>query len=161
VEDVVSEVFLVMVESITDLRAEHEAGFFAWMIQIAQGKISRAIRHLKRQATHHAPLPDSLADEERFLAEPMANDLLSDPAALQEWRETLQEVGLALGSLSAEQQVVVIGRFLAGQSIEDLARALGKQPGAVRALQFRALGALADRLGLTRSERTRSKGGRA
>ncbi|HEY7125873.1 MAG TPA: sigma-70 family RNA polymerase sigma factor [Ktedonobacterales bacterium] len=161
VEDVVSEVFLVMVESITDLRAEHEAGFFAWMIQIAQGKISRAIRHLKRQATYHASFPGSPADEGQFLAEPMANDLLSDPAALQEWRETLQELGLALGSLSAEQQVVVIGRFLAGQSIEDLARALGKQPGAVRALQFRALGALAERLGLGRSERSRSKGGRA
>lgn len=161
VEDVVSEVFLVMVESIPDLRAEHEAGFFAWIIQIAQGKISRAIRQLKRQATHHTSFPGSLADEDQFLAEPMANDLLSDPAALQEWRETLQELGLALGSLSAEQQVVVIGRFLAGQSIEDLARALGKQPGAVRALQFRALGALAERLGLARTERTRSKGGRA
>jgi RNA polymerase sigma-70 factor (ECF subfamily) len=161
VEDVVSEVFLAMVESISDLRAEHEAGFFAWMIQIAQGKISRAIRHLKRQATHHAPFPDALADEERTLAEPMANDLLSDPAALQEWRETLQELGIALGSLSNEQQVVVIGRFLAGQRIEDLARALGKQPGAVRALQFRALGALAERLGLARAAKGRSKGGRA
>ncbi len=161
VEDVVSEVFLVMVESIPDLRAEHEAGFFAWLIQIAQGKVSRAIRQLKRQATYHASFPGSLADEEQFLVEPMANDLLSDPAALQEWRETLQELGLALGSLSNEQQVVVIGRFLAGQSIEDLARALGKQPGAVRALQFRALGALAERLGLGRAERTRSKGGRA
>ncbi len=159
-EDVVSEVFLTMVESIGDLRAEHEAGFFAWMIQIAQGKISRAIRHLQRQAIHQAPFPASLADDERFLVEPMATDLLSNPAALQEWRDTLRELGLALGSLSAEQQVVVIGRFLAGQSIEDLARALGKQPGAVRALQFRALGALAERLGLARAAKSRSKGGR-
>jgi len=40
---------------------------------------------------------------------------------LHEWRETLEEVGLALGSLSAEQTVIVIGRFLAGEKIEDLA----------------------------------------
>jgi hypothetical protein len=33
---------------------------------------------------------------------------------LHEWRETLEEVGLALGSLSAEQTVIVIGRLLAG-----------------------------------------------
>ena len=48
VEDVVSEVFLVMVESIGTLRAEHEAGFYAWLIQIAQGKIARTLRSKKR-----------------------------------------------------------------------------------------------------------------
>ena len=68
---------------------------------------------------------------------------MSNPVALHEWRETLEEVGLALGSLSAEQPVIVIGRFLAGEKIEDLAQAPGKQLGAVRILQFRALRALA------------------
>src|SRR6516164_11443867 len=48
VEDVVSEVFLVMVESIEGLRSEQEAGFYAWLLQIAQGKISRALRHVTR-----------------------------------------------------------------------------------------------------------------
>jgi len=37
-----------------------------------------------------------------------------NPVALHEWRETLEEVGLALGSLNAEQPMIVIGRFLAG-----------------------------------------------
>ncbi len=91
----------------------------------------------------------------------MATDLVSNPVELHEWRETLEELGLALGSLSAEQQVIVIGRFLAGQKIEDLARVLGKQPGAVRVLQFRALKALAKHLGLTRGSRRQGKGGRA
>jgi len=73
---------------------------------------------------------------------------------------TLEEVGLALGNLSAEQQVIVIGRFLAGQKIEDLAQALGKQPGAVRILQFRALNTLAKHLGLVRGSRSKRKGER-
>jgi DNA-directed RNA polymerase specialized sigma24 family protein len=55
---------------------------------------------------------------------------------------------------------VIVGRFLAGQSIDQLAQALGKQPGAIRALQFRALGTLAERLGLTRRLPQRSNGGR-
>ncbi len=80
----------------------------------------------------------------------MATDLISDPVAVQEWRETLDELKLALESLSAEQQMVVVGRFLAGRSVEDLGQALGKQPGAIRALQFRALGVLAKQLGLVR-----------
>ena len=89
----------------------------------------------------------------------MATDMESNPAALQEWRETLEELGLALGSLTTEQQVVIIGRFLAGQSIEDLARTLNKKPGSVRALQFRALETLAERLGLTRWTQRRGRGG--
>ena len=160
VEDVVSEVFLVMVESIANLRTEQEAGFYAWLLQIAQGKISRALRHLTRSERRHIPLPGIHANGRYPSAELMATDLVSNPVALHEWRETLEEVGLALGSLSDEQQVIVIGRFLAGQKIEDLAQALGKQPGAVRVLQFRALKAIAEHLGLARGPQSKGKGGR-
>ncbi len=160
VEDVVSEVFLVMMEAIGNLRTEQEAGFYAWLLQIAQGKISRTLRHLTRSERRHIPLPGIYAADRYPSMEPMATDLASNPVALHEWRETLEEVGLALGSLNAEQQVIVVGRFLAGLKIEDLAQALGKQPGAVRVLQFRALRALAERLGLARGSERKGKGGR-
>jgi len=150
VEDVVSEVFLVMVESIGELRTEQEAGFYAWLLQIAQGKVSRALRRVTHSERRNIPLPGTHATDQYAMVELMATDLVSDPVALHEWRETLEEVGLALGSLSTEQQVIVIGRFLAGLKIEDLAKALGKQPGAVRVSQFRALRALAEHLGLVR-----------
>jgi len=161
VEDVVSEVFLVMVESIGELRAEQEAGFYAWLLQIAQGKISRAVRHVTRSERRYTPLPGTYATDHYSAVELMATDLVSNPVALHEWRETLEEVGLALGSLSTEQQVIVIGRFLAGQKIEDLAQVLGKQPGAVCVLQFRALNALAKHLGLARRSQGKGKGERA
>ena len=47
------------------------------------------------------------------------------------------------------RETLVLGRLLAGLKIDDLARALGKQPGAARVSQFRALSALAERLGHT------------
>src|SRR5713226_8352741 len=161
VEDVVSEVFLVMMETIGDLRTEKEAGFYAWLLQIAQGKISRTLRRPTRSERRHLPLPGALTTGTYPTMEPMATDLGSNPVALHEWRETLEEVGLALESLSAEQQVIVVGRFLAGQKIEDLAQVLGKQPGAVRVLQFRALNALAKHLGLARGSQRKGKGDRA
>jgi RNA polymerase sigma-70 factor, ECF subfamily len=160
VEDVVSEVFLVMVESISELRTEQEAGFYAWLLQIAQGKISRALRHVTRNERKQIPLIDTQTSDEYKSIELVATDLVSNPVELHEWRETLEEVGLAMGSLSVEQQVIVIGRFLAGQRIEDLAQAMGKQPGAVRILQFRALNALAKQLGLTRGSHRKRKGER-
>ncbi len=160
VEDVVSEVFLVMVESIDELRTEQEAGFYAWLIQIAQGKISRALRHVTRNERKQIPLPDSQSIDQYNSIELVATDLVSNPVELHELRETLEEVGLAMSSLSAEQQLIVIGRFLAGQKIEDLAQALGKQPGAVRILQFRALNTLAKHLGLARGSQRKRKGER-
>ena len=160
VEDVVSEVFLVMVESIDELRTEQEAGFYAWLIQIAQGKISRALRHVTRNERKQIPLPGSQMSDQYNSIELVATDLVSNPVELHELRETLEEVGLAMSSLSAEQQVIVIGRFLAGQKIEDLAQALGKQPGAVRILQFRALNTLAKHLGLARGSQRKRKGER-
>jgi RNA polymerase sigma-70 factor (ECF subfamily) len=160
VEDVVSEVFLVMVESIDELRTEQEAGFYAWLLQIAQGKISRALRHVTRTERKQIPLPSTQTPDQYSSLELIATDLVSNPAELHEWRETLDEVGLAMGNLSVEQQVIVIGRFLAGQKIEDLAQALGKQPGAVRILQFRALNTLAKHLGLARGSHRRQKGER-
>lgn len=159
-EDVVSEVFLVMIESIHTLRAEHEAGFLAWLLQIAQGKCARALRQLTRREGRQVPLPGASPTDEDYTVELMATDLASNPAAFQEWRETLEELGGALQHLSPEQQFVVIGRFLDGQSPEALAQVLGKQPGAIRILQFRALGALADHLGWARRPRRRGKGGR-
>ena len=160
VEDVVSEVFLVMVESIEELRTEQEAGFYAWLLQIAQGKISRALRHVSRNERKHIPLPGTQPSDQYNSIELVATDLVSNPVELHEWRETLEEVGLAMGSLSSEQQIILIGRFLAGQKIEDLAQALGKQPGAVRILHFRALNTLAKQLGRARGSYRKRKGDR-
>jgi RNA polymerase sigma factor (sigma-70 family) len=159
-EDVVSEVFVTMIEAIGDLRTREEAGFYAWLLQIAQGKMARTVRQLAR-SHQQVSWPGGEQARGGSAHEPLATDLASDPVGLQEWRETLQEVGQALGRLSAEQQVVVVGRFLGGQNIEDLAHALGKQPGAVRVLQFRALQTLARYLGRERGTSRMGKGGGA
>jgi len=157
VEDVVSDVFLAMVESIANLRADYEAGFFAWLLQIAQAKISRAIDSQARQRTRQRPLPEDSGEHAAMAL--TAKGEGDDPANLHEWREVLQEMGTALELLTPDQQTVVIGRFLADQSIESLAQTLHKEPGAIRALQFRALDTLAEHLGRPRTKRRSSKGG--
>lgn len=158
-EDVVSEVFVSMIEAIGNLRSQEEAGFYAWLLRIAQGKVARALRHLVR-SHQQVSLPGGEESGGWGEPEPQALDRASDPVRMQEWRETLQEVGQALGRLSEEQQVVVVGRFLGGQNVEELAQALGKQPGAVRVMQFRALQTLARQLGRARGAARPRKGGR-
>lgn len=158
VDDIVAEVFLTMVDAIGSLRADHEAGFFAWLLRIAQAKVASALRQAMQY--QHQSLPDEEHRTSWLGPDLIATDLASNPEGWHEWREQVQELALALDSLNEEQQIVIIGRFLAGQSIEDLAQGLGKQPGAIRALQFRALGTLAERLGNIRKPRKGTKGGK-
>jgi RNA polymerase sigma-70 factor, ECF subfamily len=160
-EDVISDIFLEMVESIGTVRADHEAGFFAWIFQIAYTKILRARKQAAQYQAMQTTLPDFAFSDSGVHSgkELTATDLASDPVAFQEWSEVLTELGIALGTLTREQQYVIVGRFLAGQSIEDLARAMERQPGAIRALQFRALGTLAERMNLRHRHREEHKKG--
>jgi RNA polymerase sigma-70 factor, ECF subfamily len=160
VEDIVADVFLTMVESIGQLRAEHEGGFFAWLLRIAQAKVARALQRISQDQIHRQRLPDEAGDIAWNRPDLIATAVASDPVALHEWQEAMHELGAAIGSLSDEQQIVIIGRFLAGQSIDFLAQGLGKQPGAIRALQFRALDTLAERLGKVRKPRRGGKEGK-
>jgi RNA polymerase sigma-70 factor, ECF subfamily len=143
VEDIVAEIFLEMVESLPTLQTNHEAGFYAWLFGIARTKLIKTRQRSARINAWQDALPEPTTDAAADLP---TSDRASDPVAWQEWRELLDELGLALESLTAEQQFVVVGRFLAGQSIEEIAYSLAKQPGTVRALQFRALRTLAKKL---------------
>ena len=51
-----------------------------------------------------------------------------------------------LAALSEDQRAVLLLRFVADLSIDDVAKAVGKRPGAVKALQRRGLAAVKRRL---------------
>jgi RNA polymerase sigma-70 factor (ECF subfamily) len=55
-----------------------------------------------------------------------------------------------LGALSEDQRTVLLLRIVGDLSIEDVAKALGKRPGAVKALQRRGLAAVKRELGRRR-----------
>lgn len=59
----------------------------------------------------------------------------------------LIDVQRLLGALTSEQRDVVALRLIAEMSVEEVANALQKPPGAVKALQRRALATLRRRLG--------------
>ncbi|MFI2650176.1 sigma-70 family RNA polymerase sigma factor [Micromonospora fulviviridis] len=69
-----------------------------------------------------------------------------DPARAAVDYLTNVELLTAVQSLTAEQQDVVVLRFLHGLSVAETAAATGKNEGAVKAVQYRAMRALAQRL---------------
>lgn len=146
-EDLTSEVFLQMVESIHQLRANDEAGFTAWLLRIARIVIAGYYRKREKQPTLVALSPGSYDTMHREHMPLPANHPDSDPAHWAEAREDWHRVVQAINMLTEEQRQVLVGRLILGYDVAAVARMLGKKANAIKALQFRALQSLQRLLG--------------
>jgi RNA polymerase sigma factor (sigma-70 family) len=133
-EDVLSEVFLQVARDIAGFEGD-ERGFRSWVFTIAHHRLIDARRHAARRPVDFMPEPPEPA-ERADDAEQEALDRIGD-----------QEVWRVLGVLSTEQRTVLLLRVVGDMSIEDVAKAVGKRPGAVKALQRRGLAAVKRALG--------------
>jgi RNA polymerase sigma factor (sigma-70 family) len=133
-EDVLSEIFLQVARDISSFEGE-EQGFRSWVFTIAHHRLIDARRHSARRPVDlsaEPPEPSGRADD-------AADEALA--------RIGVEEVHRVLAVLSDDQRAVLLLRVLADMSIEDVASAVGKRPGAVKALQRRGLAAVKRELG--------------
>jgi RNA polymerase sigma-70 factor (ECF subfamily) len=145
-EDLTSETFIAMVESIERVRAADDLTFAAWLIGIARNKVAE---HYRRQASRPATQGE-LQPWEEPSAFAESDDPLSVVAARERWGEVVD----ALRQLTEEQRMVVLYRCVLGYETNEVAQLLNRQPGAIRALQFRALASLARLLALNSTNPT-------
>ena len=126
-EDVTSEVFLAVFRNIHNFSGD-EAQFRAWVFVIAHRRLLDERRRLGRR------------DEEPL-----------DIAAANATGDTEDDALRALGTervealcarLPSDQRGVLLLRLVGDLSVDQVAGVLGKSPGAVKALQRRALAAL-------------------
>lgn len=104
----------------------NEAQFRAWVFAIARNRLIDDHRlSLRRVKTDNLPTEDLAA---RLPAEQTLDEL--------DQRERVEHL---LASLTEEQRDVVLLRVLGGLSVDETAAVVGRRPGAVRALQHRAL----------------------
>jgi RNA polymerase sigma factor (sigma-70 family) len=128
-EDLTGEVF---VQVVRDLHRFHgdETAFRAWVFTIAHHRFLDQRRRSARRPVDpvaEVPEPADAADD----AEHDALRGLAD--------ERVREL---LGRLSGDQRAVLLLRVVGGLTVEEVAAAVGKRTGAVKALQRRGLAAL-------------------
>ena len=130
-EDLASEVWLDVAEGIGRFRGD-EAGFRAWVFTIARRR--RLDLHRRAAVRRDTPVPLELLGGDRGTgdAEGEAIASLQADAALA-----------VIATLPPDQCDVVLLRVIGDLPVGEVARILGKRPGAVRALQHRALRNLA------------------
>jgi RNA polymerase sigma-70 factor (ECF subfamily) len=123
-EDATSQVFL---EALTDLPRYRGGVFAGWLFRIAQHTVADMQRQRRRAGS---PLPIDAAGE-----------LMDDqrpPDDIAITRSEEEALRLALAMLPADQRAT-IELQLSGWTSEQIGRALGRSPGAVRILRFRAM----------------------
>lgn len=123
-EDLTAQTFLKAWEAIGGYQWT-ERPFSAWLYRIAHNLVVDYFR-TRRETTNLDDLP-SLEERGASLEE------------VTELHLTAQVLQRAIRHLTADQQQVILLRFLEGYSTEQVAQLMGKQPGAVRTLQHRAL----------------------
>ncbi len=131
-EDLVSETFLRALRRI-DSFSWQGRDFAAWLVTIARNLIAD---HFKSG---------------RYRLEITTEDILeSGPAQTTDGPENLvldsltnETLLAAIKKLNPEQQECIVLRFLQGLSVNETALAMGKNDGAIKALQYRAVRALA------------------
>lgn len=129
-EDLTGDVFVQVVRKLEQFSGG-EDDFRGWVVTIA----------------HHR-LIDSARNRARRPVDPTADEVLAaaggsgDPESEALTRIASADVQRALRALSPDQQDVVFLRLIAGLSVNEVAGVLGKRPGAIKALQVRALAAL-------------------
>jgi RNA polymerase sigma-70 factor (ECF subfamily) len=127
-EDVAGEVFLQVVRDLPRFSGD-ERDFRAWVFTIVHRRLLDDRRRRSRKpsvATDPADLA-SLAGSSPGAAEPALASL-----------DRRRVVDL-LAELPPDQRSVLLLRILGDMTIEEIARAVGKRPGAVKALQRRGL----------------------
>lgn len=127
-EDLTSQVFSKAWENL-DRYKPSGAPFIAWLYTIARNAVIDYFRTRKETVA---------LDEIASLSSAGPS-----PDELVEFHFETEALRDALKSLTDEQQQVVVLKFIAGMTTDEIARQLGKRPSAIRALQMRGLQALA------------------
>lgn len=124
-EDLTEEIFLKAWEAIGRYR-EQGVPFSAWLMRLAHNHVVDYFRTCRPTVQLAEAVPARTPDPEH-----VAEQRLATEAVLR-----------AMRSLTSEQQQVLILRFIEELDHSEIAAIMGKNEGAVRALQFRGLSAL-------------------
>jgi RNA polymerase sigma-70 factor (ECF subfamily) len=126
-EDMTQQVFLKAIKSLPSYKFKG-LPFSSWLYRIAHNQVVDYLRKKTRYAT--VPIDETIAAGK------------DDPREVAEGRLEIEELAVATMKLTEAQREVISLRFAAELSIAEVARAMGKSEGAIKALQHSAIAAL-------------------
>jgi RNA polymerase sigma-70 factor (ECF subfamily) len=133
-EDVAAEVWVDVTRRLRSFSGD-ESAFRGWLFTMARRRAIDAWRSAQRARVH---LSGDASDLDRAGGDDTAGSALE--------RMTTQRALALIATLPTDQAEAITLRVIAGLDVKDVARLLGKRPGAVRVAAHRGLRTLAARL---------------
>jgi RNA polymerase sigma factor (sigma-70 family) len=133
-DGVSGDVFCQLVRDINRFEGD-EAGFRSWVFVMVHHRLLDDLRKRKRR-------PETSVDSETFWDLEGPSDVEGEAAT----HASEAEIRAILEELSEAQRDVLLLRIFGELKIEEIARAVGRRPGAVKALQRRGLEAVRQKL---------------
>lgn len=130
-DDVTGEVFLQVVRDLHTFDGDERA-FRTWVFSITHHRLLDDARYRSRRPVQPA-FDDDILNKESDAADVEGEVLQADLVA---------QVRRFITRLSPDQQDVLLLRLVGQLTVDEVAQALGKRPGAIKALQRRGLAAL-------------------
>jgi RNA polymerase sigma factor (sigma-70 family) len=128
-EDLAADVFLQAVKAVKRFEG-NGAAFRSWIFCIAHNKLIDDSRYRRRRPVEPVAEPAKTEIAPGAVEDQVLSHLASD------------RVKKLLATLTPDQRDVLLLRIIGGLTVEEVARALGKNPPAVKALQRRGLACL-------------------
>lgn len=148
--DIVQQTMIEAVRALPQFRGTSERELIAWLRQILAHALAHEIRRYrgtqKRDLHREVPMDQQLTQTSRRLGDLLpATGPSPSQMLVQQERQVL--LAQALERLPEDYREVIILRNLEGLSHDDVAKRLGRNPGAVRMLWVRALARLRQEIG--------------
>lgn len=149
-EDLLQQVYVEAIAGMGGFEPRGEGAFFGWLVRILESRTAdaqRAFHAQRRDVGREVELPAARPDAPTatglFIA--AAVDTCT-PSRVASARETEALVMAALAGLSADHRRVLELRYLKGNDLAEVARAMDRSPAAVQMLCARAVRELRDSL---------------
>lgn len=126
--DLLGEVFVQVARNTGTFEGDYSA-FRSWVFTVAHHRLVDERRYRARRPVEPGEIPDTARGVADTEVEALAHLATGEVVAL-------------LGTLTPEQRDVLLLRIVGDLSVEDVARIVGRRPGAVKALQRRGLESL-------------------
>lgn len=149
VEDVLQQTFADAFVDIKSLRTPDVRALHAWLLRLAKRNLIDAIRMLEAaKRGGDRKRVEATTREESFVAlHEMLGAVTNTPSRDARRGEAISAMDVALAKLPEPHQTVIKQYDLESRSIEEVAKAIGRTPGATYMLRARAHRMLAEALG--------------
>jgi RNA polymerase sigma-70 factor (ECF subfamily) len=150
-DDVLQVTYIEVVGRIAQFKTGGANGFRAWVSRVAENNLLDAIRAAQAakrpDPAKRAHTPRNADDSAATLIEVLAGDSKATPSRFVARGEAVMAMERMLATLPADYATVIRLYDLAGRSVEEVAREMGRSTGAVFMLRARAHDRLRDAMG--------------